>query len=112
MAGAEVGIEALRHAVAALGCHHGESVPEAGEAAFRGHATDIYPADAPAPVRVEVEDGRIAAMHPFDPATQRREPGAPQTLRLLPPTELPLDRSEADEFAAGGGPAGWAPRSA
>ena len=100
-AGAEVDTEALRHAVAALGYHHGESVSEAGEAAFRGQVIDVYPADAPAPVRVKVEDGRIAAMHSFDPATQRRKPGALQIVRLLPATEFPLDPSEADQSAAG-----------
>ena len=100
--GAAVDVEALRHAVAALGYHHGESVSEAGEAAFREHVIDVFPADAEAPVRVDVEDGRIVALHPFDPAMQRRKDADLKSVRLLPATEFPLDPTEADELAAGG----------
>ena len=100
-AGAAVDVAALHHAVAGLGYHHGESVSEAGEAAFRGHVIDVFPADARAPVRVEVKDGRIASMHAFDPATQRRDAAPLPRVRLLPATEFPLDPAEADDLAEG-----------
>ncbi len=48
-----------------------DRIDEPGEVAVRGGVVDIYPVDAPTPVRVEVEDGRILAIRSYDPADQR-----------------------------------------
>lgn len=49
-----------------------DRIDEPGEIAVRGGVIDLYPADAGGPVRIDVVDGRIAAIHHFDPVTQMR----------------------------------------
>jgi transcription-repair coupling factor (superfamily II helicase) len=46
-------------------------VDEPGEAAVHGNVIDIFPAGALGPVRIEHEDGRVARLYTYDPATQR-----------------------------------------
>ena len=48
-----------------------ERVDEPGEVALRGQVLDVYPADAAAPLRIEVADGIVTALRRFDPGTQR-----------------------------------------
>ncbi len=48
-----------------------DRIDEPGEVAVRGGVIDVYPVDAPYPVRIEVEDGRIIAIRAYDPANQR-----------------------------------------
>ncbi|MEP9403492.1 DEAD/DEAH box helicase [Sphingomonas silueang] len=48
-----------------------DRVDEPGEVAVRGAVIDIFPADAPCPIRITLEDGRIAAIRSYDPVTQR-----------------------------------------
>lgn len=47
-----------------------ERVDEPGEVALRGAVLDVFPADAERPFRIEAEDGRVAHLRSFDPATQ------------------------------------------
>ena len=54
----------------ALGYVVDDAVDEPGEVAVRGQVVDIYPADAGAPVRIEVPDRTIAAIRRYDPVTQ------------------------------------------
>ncbi|MGJ3627579.1 hypothetical protein AB5I41_12475 [Sphingomonas sp. MMS24-JH45] len=39
--------------------------------AWRGQVLDVFPADAPDPLRVEIVDGKVASLRTFDPADQR-----------------------------------------
>ena len=55
----------------ALGYLVDDRVDEPGEIAVRGQVIDIFPSDHPMPVRIEVEDARVAALRFYDPATQR-----------------------------------------
>ncbi len=46
-------------------------VDQPGEANLQGRAADVFPAGALGPIRIEYRDGRIAALHSYDPASQR-----------------------------------------
>ncbi|MFV0623944.1 TRCF domain-containing protein [Sphingomonas sp. ac-8] len=65
--------EAFRADAEAIGYFTDDRVDEPGEVAVRGGVVDIFPADAPRPIRIEVAEGRIAAIRCYDPATQRSE---------------------------------------
>src|SRR5829696_4628856 len=56
-----------------LGYVFDERVDSPGEAALRGRVIDLFPAAAPLPCRIEHEDGRIVAIHSYDPLTQRTQ---------------------------------------
>ena len=53
-----------------LGYVEDQQVEEPGSFAAAGQVVDLYPADSGRPVRVEVADGHIAAIRPYDPLTQ------------------------------------------
>lgn len=57
--------------VEAIGYFADDRVDEPGEVAVRGQVIDLFPADAGAPVRIELADDRIAAIRSYDAATQR-----------------------------------------
>lgn len=54
-----------------IGYFADDRVDEPGEVAVRGDVIDIFPADADHPARLEIADGRIAAIRDYDPITQR-----------------------------------------
>ncbi len=89
--------EDLRHQLAALGYRTDEEIHEAGEAALRGEVVDLWPAGAAEPVRLDVAEGRIAAMRSFDPLSQRSG-GAVSAVRLLPAIEFPPDEEETSRL--------------
>jgi transcription-repair coupling factor (superfamily II helicase) len=76
----------LRDTLLAFGYRFDDQVDEPGEAALHGATIDIHPAGTDAPLRLELADGRIAALRWFDPLTQR---SAAETdrVRLLPTSE-------------------------
>jgi transcription-repair coupling factor (superfamily II helicase) len=47
-----------------------DRVDEPGEMAVRGATIDIFPADSGCPARIEIADGRVAAIRRYDAATQ------------------------------------------
>jgi transcription-repair coupling factor (superfamily II helicase) len=65
--------DAFRAEAESIGYLVDDRVDEPGEVAVRGGVIDIFPADAPRPVRIEVVEGQIAAIRDYDPATQRSE---------------------------------------
>lgn len=69
--GEPVDLPALFAALVEAGYVEDERVDEPGEVALRGQVLDVYPADADAPRRVEVVDGRAIALRSYDPGTQR-----------------------------------------
>ncbi|MDW6025925.1 TRCF domain-containing protein [Mesorhizobium sp. BAC0120] len=58
-----------------------DRVDEVGEAALRGEVIDIFPAGSPSPVRLEMRNGKIGAIRPYDPLSQRTQ-GALEFLLL------------------------------
>lgn len=56
-----------------LGYRDDDRVDEPGEVAVRGSVADLYPGDRQQPLRLEVVDGKIAAIRSFDPLTQLTE---------------------------------------
>ncbi|MBW6533116.1 DEAD/DEAH box helicase [Sphingomonas sp. RRHST34] len=55
----------------AIGYIADERVDEPGEVALRGQVLDVFPADAPQPLRIEVAEGRVVGLRSYDPADQR-----------------------------------------
>lgn len=91
-------LNALRVALAKRGYHLDERVADPGEVALRGHVIDVFPAADDAPARLNLDKGRIVAIHRFDPATQRSG-AALDRVMLHPAVEAPL-APEAIEDAA------------
>jgi transcription-repair coupling factor (superfamily II helicase) len=87
-AGEPLEAEALRRFCREAGYVEDERVDEVGEAAFRGEVIDLFPAGHRTPVRLEVLDGRLAALRAYDPLTQRTIEDV-VLLRLDPASELP-----------------------
>jgi transcription-repair coupling factor (superfamily II helicase) len=69
--GDEIDLDIFAEEAEALGYLVDDRVDEPGEIAVRGQVIDIFPSDHPMPVRIEVEDARVAALRFYDPATQR-----------------------------------------
>ena len=93
--GDELCPEAFAAALRERGFHGGETVSEPGEAALRGHVVDVFPPGADDPVRLELDGGRIAQIHRFDPVTQRSIKAIDHVL-LTPAVEFPLDPADAE----------------
>ena len=120
-AGEAIDAAALAERLIELGYWSDERVDEAGEFAVRGSAVDIFPSDATGPLRLHVEDGRIASIDAFDPITQlstevelpavaifpAREPelgqGPISLFELLPEASLFVDPELPEKRAAAAG---------
>ena len=74
--------------LATLGYQSHARADEPGDLAARGQVIDLWPAASPEPARLTVEHGRLAALHCFDPLTQRSGHAIP-SVRLLPAIEFP-----------------------
>ncbi|MCW3798435.1 helicase-related protein [Sphingomonas sp. BN140010] len=68
--GQELNLEQLAEQLCEIGYFVDDRVDEPGEIGPRGQVLDIFPADAGQPYRVEVQEGRLAAIRAYDPATQ------------------------------------------
>jgi transcription-repair coupling factor (superfamily II helicase) len=62
----------FREKAIALGYFLDDRIDEPGEIAIRGEVIDLFPADAGGPMRIDLADGHIAAIHHFDAVTQLR----------------------------------------
>lgn len=115
--GDHVDLADLAEAIVQLGYVDDDRVDEAGEVAFRGQVLDVFPAQAQAPVRIEVEEGRVNAISRYDVLDQRSiadldrveivpaaEPRATgprvSLLAYLPGARLVLDPAVADRRRA------------
>ncbi|WP_235425365.1 helicase-related protein [Croceibacterium mercuriale] len=94
--GQEIEVEAFAAILADSGYVLDDRVDEPGEMAVRGQVIDLYPADAGEPYRIEVQDGRILSIRPYDPVTQlthgecnRLEVGRASEPDLRHPVTLP-----------------------
>ncbi|PVE57985.1 DEAD/DEAH box helicase [Arthrobacter sp. TPD3018] len=70
-AGSACDLATLAETLTELGYIADERVDEPGELALRGAVLDVFPADADAPLRIEVGDGHVVAIRSYDPADQR-----------------------------------------
>ncbi|HVF93539.1 MAG TPA: helicase-related protein, partial [Sphingomonas sp.] len=68
--GQDLDLEALGKLLEELGYFTDDRVDEPGEIGPRGQVLDIFPADSGSPYRIEVQEGRVAAIRAYDPATQ------------------------------------------
>ncbi|MFC7537372.1 TRCF domain-containing protein [Sphingomonas sp. GCM10030256] len=68
--GQELDLQAFAAKLEDLGYIEDDRVDEPGELAVRGQVIDVFPADAGEPFRIEVQDGRIVSIRPYDAATQ------------------------------------------
>ncbi|HEX2137614.1 MAG TPA: DEAD/DEAH box helicase [Microvirga sp.] len=80
-------------ALRGLGYVLDERVDEVGEAALLGRVLDLYPAGSAAPVRIEHADGRVTAIHRYDPVTQLTTDRL-EEVAVLPVSEW-IDRGDA-----------------
>ena len=96
-AGDDLDPDWLRATLEAFGYLFDERVDEPGEAAIRPGAIDIHPAGQDEPVRLELDEGRIADIRLFDPLTQRglRSSGP---VHLLPVSEAFTVPGETDQM--------------
>ncbi|WP_298690262.1 TRCF domain-containing protein [uncultured Sphingomonas sp.] len=85
---------AFADSLAALGYMADDRVDEPGEMAIRGEVVDIFPADAGLPIRIEIADGRIAALRSYDPSTQLTVADV-ASLEIGRATEPPLAQATA-----------------
>ncbi len=71
-AGAPLPVKDLAAALTAAGYERCEQIEGAGQFAVRGGIVDVYPADCPAPVRLELWGDTVDTLSYFDLLTQRR----------------------------------------
>jgi transcription-repair coupling factor (superfamily II helicase) len=97
--GEPLDMEALRSFFTRTGYLLDERVDEPGEAAIRGAVIDLFPAGRATPYRIEHQEGRIAAIHAYDPVSQRTIEDA-EAIEFGPASEIVLP--EAPEREAEG----------
>ncbi|TPG54451.1 helicase-related protein [Sphingomonas glacialis] len=68
--GDPVDMAVLAEMLGEIGYAADDRVDEPGEMALRGQVVDLFPADAVAPVRIEIVDAAIAAIRLYDPISQ------------------------------------------
>ena len=68
--GDAIDAEAFARTLVDIGYVTDDVVDEPGEMAAHGATIDIFPADAGTPARLEIADGKVAAIRHYDPATQ------------------------------------------
>jgi transcription-repair coupling factor (superfamily II helicase) len=97
--GQEIDLEELSAALVAAGYSRNPVVEDPGCIAVRGGLIDVWPADAEAPVRIELSGDSIAGIRQFDPESQRTG-RAVEHVWLPPASEILLGRRERERAAA------------
>lgn len=69
--GGEVDLATLPNQLVLMGYERQEMISKPGEFSIRGSIIDVYPLDAPNPIRVELFDTEIDSLRSFDEETQR-----------------------------------------
>ncbi len=98
----------LERTLLRFGYAHADQVDEAGRFAIRGEVADLFPA-GPRPYRIALESGRIAAIHRYDPASQRSARAEVAHLRVGPVTEI-VEPEDGDGFERFAGMEHWLPQ--
>ena len=68
--GDRIDLASFTEELEAIGYFSDDRVDEPGELALRGQVIDVFPADSGSPYRLEAQDGTLAAIRAYDPATQ------------------------------------------
>lgn len=95
VAGAPLDPDRLRSFCDEAGFVLDERVDEVGEAVFRAEVIDIFPAGSPSPLRLEIRNGSIGAIRPYDALSQRTQGEIPSLL-LGAVSELPPPHDTAE----------------
>src|SRR5580692_6307298 len=96
---AEVPLEELIAHLAGVGYTRTEMVELPGQFAMRGGIVDVFSAEAPRPVRIELLGDTVESVREFDPRTQRSIAPVQRTT-LLPLTEWSVPEPEKAELNA------------
>ncbi len=96
-AGEIADLDALSAFLHRNGYRRAATVREEGEYAIRGGITDIFPAGADAPLRLDFFGDALDAIRSFDPLTQLSA-GMLDAALLIPVSEVPLGETEAALF--------------
>lgn len=108
--GEEAPMEELAAHLLSIGYQRRDPVEMEGEFSIRGGIFDVFPAEAPRPVRMEFFGDTIESLRQFDPETQRSVSGIGE-VTILPLEEAPgpaAGPSEAGGPVEGGGlEPGW-----
>jgi transcription-repair coupling factor (superfamily II helicase) len=87
--GDALAVDALERFLKRTGYIFDDRVDEAGEAALRGSAIDLFPAGADQPYRLDHAEGLVTGIRRYDPASQRTLDEAAE-LVVLPASEVVL----------------------
>ncbi|WP_394270273.1 DEAD/DEAH box helicase [Qipengyuania sp.] len=68
--GDPIDLAAFREQLVGIAYRTDERIDEPGEVGEAGAVLDVYPVDAPRPVRIEVEDGKVRSLRRYDPLSQ------------------------------------------
>lgn len=89
--GDEFFLEDLEQGLASVGYVRNEPVEMAGQFSVRGGILDVFPPEAPAPLRIELLGDEVESIREFDPETQKSIQRVDQAL-LAPLSEHPVSR--------------------
>ncbi len=93
-AGAQLPVEDLPAALSAAGYERCQQIEGPGQFAVRGGIVDVYPADSPAPLRIELWGDEVDTLSYFDLISQRRTDSL--TAAAIPPAaEVMYDSAAA-----------------
>ena len=96
--GEDIDVQTTLQALVENGFVRTDLVGEAGEFAFRGGILDLFPPNAPKPLRVELFGDTIDSLRWFEVESQRSEDeSGPQT--IMPMTQFPLTRETRHALA-------------
>ncbi|MHB8527947.1 MAG: transcription-repair coupling factor [Caulobacteraceae bacterium] len=98
--GGAVDLADLERYFAVNGYHRASTVSERGEFAVRGGVIDLFPPNAPEPVRLDLFGDTLESIRAFDPETQRSTRQL-NSVDLLPVSEALLDDAAIARFRSG-----------
>jgi len=97
-AGADTGWERTQARLFQLGYHRSDVVSAVGEYAVRGGILDVFPASAPAPVRLEFFGDRVESIREFELQSQRSSTEL-HRVTVIPWSEIPRENALRERVA-------------
>ena len=105
-AGQHLQLDVLKSRLDGFGYRHHGRVDDHGEVAIRGEVIDIFPSGS-TPYRLTMEDGRISAIHAYDPTSQRST--AVLDRLVIDPVSPVIDALDAEPILRYPGMEHWLP---
>lgn len=99
-AGGVIDSEKLKQYLTLNGYARATTVTERGDYAIRGGVIDVFPADAPEPIRLDFFGDTLETIRTFDPETQRTTSQIKQAV-FTPVSEILLDEEAISRFRTG-----------